>query len=171
MDYSPSGSSVHGISQARIWNVLPFPSPGDLLDPTQGSNLHLLSLLLWQVGSLPLSHLGNLMLLQIQTQVECRVTAHHTYYRIQVMSSHITSSSQVIETLPFRWLILAVEWAPDKVTVTSPSLLVLFSPISCLARKSKAFFDTQQADILRAPSSGWTHWDFTDWSKYPGQGF
>ena len=33
MDYSPPGSSVHGISQARIQNGLPFPSPGVLLDP------------------------------------------------------------------------------------------------------------------------------------------
>ena len=32
MDSSPPGSSVHGILQARIL-VLPFPSPGDLLDP------------------------------------------------------------------------------------------------------------------------------------------
>ena len=24
---------AHGISQARIWSGLPFPSPGDLLDP------------------------------------------------------------------------------------------------------------------------------------------
>ena len=33
MDCSPSGSSVPGISQARIWSRLPFPSPGDLPDP------------------------------------------------------------------------------------------------------------------------------------------
>ena len=33
LDYSPPGSSVHGILQARIleW-VAPFPSPGDLPD-------------------------------------------------------------------------------------------------------------------------------------------
>ena len=36
MDYSPPGSSVHGILQARIWSVLLFPTPGDL--PTQGLN-------------------------------------------------------------------------------------------------------------------------------------
>ena len=30
MDYSLPGSSVHGISQARILEWLPFPSPGDL---------------------------------------------------------------------------------------------------------------------------------------------
>ena len=33
MDCSPPGSSVHGISQARILSGLPFPSPGDLPDP------------------------------------------------------------------------------------------------------------------------------------------
>ena len=30
---SPPGFSVHGILQARYWSGLPFPSPGDLLDP------------------------------------------------------------------------------------------------------------------------------------------
>ena len=33
MDYSPPGSSVHGVSQARIQSGLPFPSPGVLPDP------------------------------------------------------------------------------------------------------------------------------------------
>ena len=33
MDCSPTGSSVHGTSQARIWEWLPFISPGDLPDP------------------------------------------------------------------------------------------------------------------------------------------
>ena len=33
MDYSPPGSSVHGISQARILSGLPFRSPEDLPDP------------------------------------------------------------------------------------------------------------------------------------------
>ena len=33
MGYSPPGSSVHGISQARILGELPFPSPGGLPDP------------------------------------------------------------------------------------------------------------------------------------------
>ena len=31
--YSPLGSSFHGISQARILEGLPFPSPGDLPHP------------------------------------------------------------------------------------------------------------------------------------------
>ena len=41
-----------GSSRQEYWSGLPFPSPGDL--PNQGLNPHLLSLLLWQTGSLPL---------------------------------------------------------------------------------------------------------------------
>ena len=33
MDCNPSGSSVHGILQARILEWVAFPSPGDLPDP------------------------------------------------------------------------------------------------------------------------------------------
>ena len=32
MDYSPPGSSVHGLSRQEYWSGLPFPSPGDLPD-------------------------------------------------------------------------------------------------------------------------------------------
>ena len=55
MDCSPPGSSVRGISQARIMRVgCHFPLQG--IFPTQGSNP---SLLHWQVDSLPLSHQGS----------------------------------------------------------------------------------------------------------------
>ena len=55
MDYSPPGSSVHGIPQARIleWITIHF-SRG--IFPTQGSNPRFLH---WQADSLPLSHLGS----------------------------------------------------------------------------------------------------------------
>ena len=33
MDCSPPGSSVHGFPGQEYWSALPFPSPGDLLDP------------------------------------------------------------------------------------------------------------------------------------------
>ena len=33
MDYNLSGSSVHGILQARILELLPFPPPGSLPNP------------------------------------------------------------------------------------------------------------------------------------------
>ena len=56
MDYSLLGSSVHGISQARIPEWLPFPSPGDL--PNPGIKIESLA---WQVDFLPLHHLGRPM--------------------------------------------------------------------------------------------------------------
>ena len=33
IDYSPPGSSVHGILQGRYWSEFPCPPPGDLPDP------------------------------------------------------------------------------------------------------------------------------------------
>ena len=51
---SQQGSSVHGISQARILEWLPFPFPGDL--PNPGIKLTSPA---WQADSFPLSHLGS----------------------------------------------------------------------------------------------------------------
>ena len=53
MDYSPAGSFVHAILQARIleWVAIFL---------TQGQNSCLLSLLHWQMGFLPLCHLESL---------------------------------------------------------------------------------------------------------------
>ena len=53
MDYSPQGSSVHGIFQARYGSGLLFPSPGDLPNPAA----ELASPAL-QADSLPLSRWG-----------------------------------------------------------------------------------------------------------------
>ena len=54
VDYSPSGSSVHGILQARIleWVGLPFPSPGDLPDPA----IELMSVYISCIGRCILYH-------------------------------------------------------------------------------------------------------------------
>ena len=56
MDYSPPGSSVHGILQATIQSELPCPPPGDLPDP--GIELAPLMSPARQMGSLPLAPLG-----------------------------------------------------------------------------------------------------------------
>ena len=56
MDCGPSGSSIHGILQARILEGLPFPPPGDLPEPGIEST-SLLSPAL-QVDSLPLAPSG-----------------------------------------------------------------------------------------------------------------
>ena len=50
-NYSPPGPSVHGILQARTLERLPCLLQGTFL--TRESNLRLLWLLCWQVGSLP----------------------------------------------------------------------------------------------------------------------
>ena len=44
-----------GFPRKEYWSGSPFPPPGDLPDP--GTEPHLLRLLLWQLDSLPLSHL------------------------------------------------------------------------------------------------------------------
>ena len=49
-----------GFPRQEYWGGLPFLLQGIFL--TQGSNLRLLHLLHWQVGSLPLHHLGSLNL-------------------------------------------------------------------------------------------------------------
>ena len=49
----PRGSSVHGILQARILEWVARPSSSWIF-LTQSSESHLLNLLYWQVGSLPL---------------------------------------------------------------------------------------------------------------------
>ena len=58
MDCSPPGSSVHGTSKARILECgLPFPSPGESFRPRDW--IRIFHFLHWQVGSLPLYHLGS----------------------------------------------------------------------------------------------------------------
>ena len=54
MDFSPPGSSLHGILQVRILELVVMPSSRVCIFPTQGLNLSPLSLLHWQLGSLRL---------------------------------------------------------------------------------------------------------------------
>ena len=51
---TPTGSSVHGILQEVYWSGLPFPPPGDLLDPC-------------------LLHFLNLQIFILQTNLLCSV--------------------------------------------------------------------------------------------------
>ena len=53
MDCNPPGSSVRWILQARLLGLGSYFLLQGIF-PTQGSNLHLSSLLHWQAGSLPL---------------------------------------------------------------------------------------------------------------------
>ena len=81
MDCSPPGSSVYRILQARILEWVAMPSSIFL---TQESNQHLLRLLHWQVGSLPLvppgkptviKHKVNLNKIQISALLNALITA------------------------------------------------------------------------------------------------
>ena len=56
MDYSPPGSSVHGIPQARILEEVALPS--SRLSPWPRDQSRASCLLHWQVGSLPLAPPG-----------------------------------------------------------------------------------------------------------------
>ena len=59
MDPSPPGSSIHGISQARVLEWVAISRSEGSSRPTQGQNP---SPLLRQVDSLPLRHLGSISL-------------------------------------------------------------------------------------------------------------
>ena len=59
MDCSPTGSSVHGILQARVLEWVAIALLQGIF-PTQGLNPYLLGLLSWQAGSLPLVPPGKL---------------------------------------------------------------------------------------------------------------
>ena len=71
VDYSPPGSSVHGILQARIleWVAI-FLLQG--IFPTRGLNWYPLHLLLWQADSLPLVSPGKPTRNMTQPQKEGR---------------------------------------------------------------------------------------------------
>ena len=58
MNCSWPGSSDHGILQARILEGVAISSFREEIFLTQGSNPHLLCLLLWQADSLPLPQPG-----------------------------------------------------------------------------------------------------------------
>ena len=107
MDCSPLGSSVHGIFQARIleWVAISY-SGGIFL--TQGSNLHLLHLLHWQMSSLSLSHLRKL----VPIEREAPKKEWNWYRRLLVTSAmykhkEIFNSIIAVKEAPF-WAYLLV---------------------------------------------------------------
>ena len=66
IDCSPPGSSVHGILQTRILEWVAISSSRGPFQP-RDSNLHLLCLLHWQAGSLPLGPRGK----PVKSRVPC----------------------------------------------------------------------------------------------------
>ena len=85
VDCSPSGSSVHGILQARILSGLPFPPPGDLSDP--GMHPLLPVSLVLQADSLPTGPPGKLGLIKEVIKITL------PYFYLLVMWQGETSNS------------------------------------------------------------------------------
>ena len=102
MDYSPPGSSVHGIFHQECWSGLPFPSPGDFPDPGMEpvSSAHLLH---WQAGSLLLSHQGNPLSHWVKTKsINSALTATpcRPWHHQKFLTSRITKYQTLWSQLP-----------------------------------------------------------------------
>ena len=85
-------------SRLEHWSDLPFPTPG--IFSTQGSNLHLLCLLLWQAGSLPLALPGKPLSIRSLNKISLEILWKHldaTVVRFiepaQKMGSYLVPSS------------------------------------------------------------------------------
>ena len=96
----PKGSSIHGIFQARI--LEPLPSPVDL--PNPGIESMSLSLLHWQVGSLPLAPPGKTfphLCFQLLSHVWLFVTSWTA--ACQAFLS-FTMSWSLLKLMPIEWM-------------------------------------------------------------------
>ena len=81
MDCCSPGSVSMGFSRQEYWSGLACPPPGNFT--TQGSNLHLLCLPYWLVGSLPLAPLGKpLFSMYSVLYIYIYIYISHTYLQI-----------------------------------------------------------------------------------------
>ena len=86
LDCSPPGSSIHGISQARILELVAISSSRESSWPSDGT----CNLLLWQVDSLPLSHLESPILgwpVWISTWTPTRILISQTSIKTEFVSN------------------------------------------------------------------------------------
>ena len=115
IDCSPAESSVHGILQARIleWVAMPFSRGSSC----QGSNLHLLHLLHWQAGFLPLAPPGKPIWLTMDQKTLSEATK---------ISDHF-----IILPSPVSQCLLLENYCRDDATVCS-SFFLLLSPLLSL---------------------------------------
>ena len=82
-----------GFPRQEYWSGLPFPPPRDL--PNQRSNL---SLLHWQVDSLPLSHLGSPSLIIREISIKTTMSSSHQSEWQPPKKS--TSRASLVKNLP-----------------------------------------------------------------------
>ena len=112
IDCSPPGSSVHGILQARIleWGCHALLQG---IFPTQGSNPHLLHLLHWQAGSLPLAPPGKPIPQQIRDRPShpTLLLAKHPKIRFHKLEMHL-AMGPIRGQWQLCFLLLGAQWAP-----------------------------------------------------------
>ena len=125
IDYSPPGSSVHGILQARILEWLPFLSLGDLPDPRIQPRSPAL-----QADTLPLSHQGSPIKL-----IDCYrySQACHTHIRALYLSIDQMKATYPSTHLPqllllfspnVQWIYSKMVWNLSPLNMSSYSLLM-----------------------------------------------
>ena len=103
MDYSPPSSSVCGTFQARMleWVAIPF-SKGSSQSQVL-NHPHLLHLLHWQVGSLPLAPRGK-PTGYIPKRTESRVSKKHLYTHVRSSIIHNSQTVEVTQVSINRWM-------------------------------------------------------------------
>ena len=83
MDYSSPGSSVQGFSRQESWSGLPCPFPGDT--PDTGINPHLLCVLYWQAGSLPLVLPGKRSIFSVCFFLQCNLDNKNSHLLVFIL--------------------------------------------------------------------------------------
>ena len=105
MDYSPPGSSVHGILRQEYWSGLPFPSSGDPPDPGIKTRLSA-----WQADSFP-SELPMLIKKEIsKTNIELCLEFYISIICRHKFSSKLDNISAVLEKATWSMTQFRVHW-------------------------------------------------------------
>ena len=147
MNYSSSGSSVHGFSRQEYWSGSPFPSPGDL--PNPGIEPWSLAL---QANSLPSEPPGKPGFVKGEVKSIWRHSHPH-------LPQHTGDTPWLSHLLPARLLALANLWCqmlPSLLLHSSSYPLFLFShrqPLKGAHRPVPSWQDAEQGlDQVAFPS-------------------
>ena len=151
MDCSPPGSSVHGISQARILKMIAISfsrgSSPSVIEPMSPA---------WQADSLPLSHLGSPILYFSSVQLLSCVwlfstpwtTAHQTYL-------YFTNSQSLLKLMPIE-------------LVMPSDHLIPYPPLLLPPQSSIRVFSNKSVLPIRWPKYWSFSFNISPFSEYSG---
>ena len=173
MDYSPPGSSVHGIPQARILEEVALPS--SRLSPWPRDQSRASCLLHWQVGSLPLAPPGKTSIyvsssVQSFSRVQliatpwitpCQASLSITNSRSSLRLTSIESVMASSHLSLFRPLLL--------LPPIPPSTRVFFNESTLRMRWPKDW-SFSFSIILPKKSQGWSPSEWTGWISLQSKG-